>query len=70
MTQHCTVTSYRSLSSVARTLLPMAKKMHQEGIPWKRIAEDLEVSYSALLIWRKLDKEDEIMENREYRLDP
>ena len=50
--------NYRSLSSVARTLLPRAKRMHQEGMSWKRVAEDLKVFYSALFIWRKLEGED------------
>jgi len=46
--------SYRSLSSVARTLLPIAEKLHSQGMSWRDVAEELKVSNSALYIWRKL----------------
>ena len=45
---------YKALSSVARTLLPRAERMHQEGMTWKQITRDLKISKSALHIWRKL----------------
>lgn len=45
---------YRSLSSVARTLLPTAEEMHRQGMPWERVARSLRVSPSALFIWRRL----------------
>ncbi len=55
MTEHGTSTNYKSLSSVAKALLPRAKKMHQEGMTWRQIARELRVSYSALHIWRTLE---------------
>jgi orotate phosphoribosyltransferase-like protein len=53
-----TATRYRSLSSIARVLLPRAEKMHKDGMTWRQIAQELRISYSALHIWRKLGNED------------
>ena len=47
--------SYRSLSSVARTLLPRAERLHNQGMRWRDVAEELKVSNSALFIWRRLN---------------
>lgn len=56
MIEKCTtLTHYRSLSSVGRTLLPKAERMHREGMTWRQIARDLRISHSALFIWRKLE---------------
>jgi orotate phosphoribosyltransferase-like protein len=46
---------YRSLSSIARSLLPKAKEMHEQGISWKNVARQLRVSNAALFIWRKIE---------------
>ncbi len=51
-----TIGRYRSLSSVGRTLLPRAEKMHEGGMPWEMIALQLRVSPSVLYIWRKLGR--------------
>jgi hypothetical protein len=48
---------YRSLSSVARVLLPRAERMHTEGMTWRQIAQELRISYTALHIWRKLGQD-------------
>jgi hypothetical protein len=48
---------YKALSSVGEALLPRAEKMHREGMPWRYIARELRVSYTALHIWRKLAEE-------------
>jgi hypothetical protein len=45
---------YRALSSVGAALLPRAEKMRREGMPWRQVAAQLRVSYTALHIWRKL----------------
>jgi hypothetical protein len=47
---------YRSLSSVARSLLPIAEEMHRQGLSWGEIAGRLGVSHTALFVWRKLEK--------------
>lgn len=47
---------YRSLSSVARMLLPKAQTMHRQGMPWREVAACLEISQSALFIWRRLER--------------
>jgi len=49
-----TVDKYRSLSSIARLLLPRAQEMHQRGMSWEMVAVQLQVSPSALYLWRKL----------------
>lgn len=46
---------YRSLSSIARSLLPKAKEMHERGMSWTNIARQLKVSSAALFIWRKIE---------------
>lgn len=48
---------YRSLSSVGRELLPLAEKMHNQGMSWGETAESLRVSHTSLFIWRQLRKE-------------
>ncbi len=48
---------YRSLSSVARVLLPRAKELHGGGMSWRSVARHLGVSNAALFIWRRLDEE-------------
>ena len=50
---------YKSLSSVARLLLPEAERMYNEGMTWKQICRELKVSKSALHIWRKLERKQE-----------
>ena len=45
---------HRSLSSVARTLLPRAEELHGSGMPWRQVASQLRVSYSAIYLWRRL----------------
>lgn len=45
---------HRSLSSVARALLPKAEELHRSGIPWSQVASQLRVSYSAIYLWRRL----------------
>jgi DNA-binding Lrp family transcriptional regulator len=45
---------YRSLSSVARELLPKAERMRRGGKAWRRIAEELGVSATTLHNWRKV----------------
>ena len=49
-----TASRYRSLSSVAKDLLPRAQRMHRKGAPWAEIARELGVSESVIYIWRKL----------------
>jgi len=48
------VSKYRSLSSVAKDLLPRAQRMHRKGASWAVIARELGVSESVIYIWRKL----------------
>lgn len=50
---------YRSLSSVARVLLPRAKELHGGGMSWRSVARHLGVSSAALFIWRRLDEENQ-----------
>ncbi len=45
---------YRSLSSVGRTLLPKAERMHREGMTWREVAKRLRVSHTSLFNWRHL----------------
>lgn len=45
---------HRSLSSVARTLLPKAEELHREGMPWSQVASQLRVSHSTIYLWRRL----------------
>jgi len=45
---------HRSLSSVARTLLPKAEELHRAGMPWRQVASQLRVSYSGIYLWRRL----------------
>ena len=49
--------NYRSLSSVARVLLPRAEEMHHQGMTWRQISRELKISKSTLYIWRRLEKD-------------
>ena len=60
--------NYKALSSIARTLLPEAEKMHSEGMSWRQIAQDLRVSKSSLHIWRTLRQtEQDLGKGKEIR---
>jgi hypothetical protein len=50
------VNPYRSLSSIARQLLPKARKMHKQGMTWTRISKELGISHTSLYTWRKLEE--------------
>ncbi len=51
MTEHY---PYRGLSSQAKRLLPRAEEMHRKGMAWRKIAQELRVSHTALYHWRRL----------------
>ena len=46
---------YRSLSSVARSMLPIAEEMHRQGMAWRQIAKELRVSHTTLFNWRRIE---------------
>jgi len=48
----------RSLSSVAKAMLPRAEEMRRQGLSWAVISRELEVSESALYVWRKIGRRD------------
>ena len=54
--------NYKTLSSIARTLLPRAEKMHHEGMTWTQIAQELKISKSSLHIWRNLERFEKALE--------
>jgi hypothetical protein len=54
--------NYKDLSSIAKTLLPRAEKMHSDGMTWRQIAQDLRISKSSIHIWRNLER---VRENHE-----
>jgi hypothetical protein len=68
MSNHEAYPGYRSLSSVARVLLPRAERMHTEGKTWRQIAQELRVSYTALHIWRRLGQDGNTQEREEESL--
>ncbi len=45
---------YSCLSSIGRSLLPRAERMHREGLSWRQMVRELKISYTALYTWRKL----------------
>ena len=53
---------YRSLSSVARRLLPEAEELHGQGMSWRKVARHLDVSPSTLFVWLRLKRREAALE--------
>ena len=49
---------YRSLSSVASSMLPIAETMHRQGMTWREISRELGISHTALFNWRRVKLRD------------
>lgn len=45
---------YRSLSSVASSMLPIAERMHRQGMTWREISRELGISHTTLFNWRRV----------------